>query len=69
MIIDHKKLSKEAMSGLIEAFVCQEGTDYGEIEWTLEQKVAQVKQQLQKGEAAIIFDEKTESTTIVPVGR
>ena len=67
MIIDYKKLSVEALNGLIESFVCREGTDYGEIEWRLDQKVEQVKQQLQNGEAAILFDHDNESTTIVPV--
>lgn len=36
----------------------REGTDYGDIEYTLEQKVEQVKQQLAAGEAFIEYSEE-----------
>jgi len=52
----------------IEAFVLREGTDYGEIEYTLKEKVEQVKAQLLRGEAFIEYSEEHETVTIVAVG-
>ena len=64
MIIPHDQLSEEALNNLIQAFVGREGTDYGEKEFTLEEKVAQVKQHLQAGLAVILYDDETEDFTI-----
>jgi uncharacterized protein YheU (UPF0270 family) len=60
-------LSAEALQGVIESFVGREGTDYGERERTLAEKVADVRRQLERGEARIVFDPETESVNIVPV--
>lgn len=56
---------------MIESFVLREGTDYGEREHSLEQKVAQVRAQLERGQARILFDPQSNSVTIevVPAGR
>jgi hypothetical protein len=62
-------LSVEALRGLIESFVGREGTDYGERERSLEEKVADVRRQLERGEARIVFDPETESVNIVPARR
>ena len=43
----------------------REGTDYGAREFSFEQKVAQVREQLEHREARIMFDPETESVTIV----
>ena len=55
---------------MIESFVLREGTDYGEREHSLEQKVAQVRGQLERGLARILFDPETETVTLelVPGG-
>jgi len=60
-------LGAEALRGLIEAFVSREGTDYGERERTLEEKVAEVRRQLERGEARIVFDPDTETVNLLPV--
>ncbi len=49
---------------MIESFVLREGTDYGEREYSLEQKVEQVRAQLQRGQARILFDPETNTVTI-----
>lgn len=49
---------------MIESFVLREGTDYGEREHSLEQKVAQVRAQLERGQARILFDPETDTVTI-----
>ena len=65
MVIPHTELSAEALRGVVEAFVLREGTDYGEREISLDQKVAQVLRQLERGEARIVFDAELESVDIV----
>ncbi|MBM4382476.1 MAG: YheU family protein [Deltaproteobacteria bacterium] len=60
-------LSPEALRGLIESFVLREGTDYGAVERSHEQKIADVMRQLKRGEARIEFDAKTETVNIVAV--
>ena len=42
IVIPHGELSAEALRGVLESFVLREGTDYGEREFSLEQKVAHV---------------------------
>lgn len=58
------QLSAEALRGVIESFVLREGTDYGEREFSLEQKVAQVRAQLERGQARILFDPQSNTVTI-----
>jgi uncharacterized protein YheU (UPF0270 family) len=60
-------LSEAALRGLIESFVLREGTDYGAVESSHEQKIADVRRQLERGEARIEFDPKTESVNLVLV--
>lgn len=65
VVIPYRELSPEALRGVIESFVLREGTDYGEREVSLAQKVADVKRQLERGEARIVFDPNTETVDIV----
>ena len=66
MEIPMEKLSKQALYGLIEAFVQQDGTDYGEQAYSIDEKVRQVKKQLAQKKAIIVFDQETESCWIQP---
>lgn len=66
--VPFRQLSAAALRGLVEAFVLREGTDYGEHEYALDEKVAQVMDQLVRGDAEILFDPQTNSASIV-VGR
>lgn len=65
--VPHTDLSDDALRGVIESFVLREGTDYGERDVSLEDKVAQVLRQLERGEARIMFEPASESITIVVV--
>jgi uncharacterized protein len=67
--VPHAELSAEALAGVIKAFVLQEGTDYGEREFTLEQKIAHVRSQLESGDAQILFDPYSASVGIVKTPR
>ena len=61
------ELSEEALRGVVESFVGREGTDYGAIERTLSEKVADVMRQLEAGSARVMFDPESESIQIIPV--
>ncbi|HEB91728.1 MAG TPA: YheU family protein [Deltaproteobacteria bacterium] len=64
--LDPSDLSPTALRGLVEEFVSREGTDYGPGEWSLEEKVEQVLDQIGRGEARIVFDLELETVGIVP---
>ena len=65
MDIPHSQLARETLRGVIESYVNREGTDYGAIEKSLDEKVADVLVQLEGGDAKIVFDPETESIDIV----
>jgi len=65
--VPYAELSADALRGVIESFVLREGTDYGARDVSLDDKVAQVLRQLERGEARIMFDPASESITIVVV--
>lgn len=65
VIVPHTELAPDTLRRLVESFVLREGTDYGAVEFSLEQKVAHVIAQIERGEAGILFDPDTESVTIV----
>jgi uncharacterized protein YheU (UPF0270 family) len=53
------------LRGVLESFVLREGTEYGERDVSLDQKVAQVTSQLRRGEARIVFDPESETIDII----
>lgn len=67
VVVPHRELSPDALAGVVESFVLREGTDYGDREYSLPEKVAHVMRQLDRGEAQIIFDPNTETVDIVAV--
>lgn len=67
--IPWRELSADALRGVVEAFVLREGTDYGEVEASFEDKVQQVLRQLERGEAGIVFDPASETVDIVVTRR
>jgi uncharacterized protein YheU (UPF0270 family) len=60
-----REISAPALRGLVESFVLREGTDYGEHEVSLEEKVLQVMHQLERGEAEVMYDPDTNSVSVV----
>jgi len=65
MIIPYEQISVDALHGLIEEFITREGTDYGEYEVSLAQKVQQVEHQLARGDVVVVFDVVTETVSIL----
>ncbi len=66
VVIPFRKLSAEAAQGVIEEFVTREGTDYGGVGVRLPDKVRQVREQLERGEAVLVYDPRSNSCNIVP---
>lgn len=65
LLIPFQELSADTLDGLIEAFVLREGTEYGEQDISLSDKVAQVKLQLQADQLVILYSELHESVDII----
>jgi uncharacterized protein len=63
--VPHTALEKELLRAVIESFVLREGTDYGERELSLDDKVMRVVRLLERGDARIVFDPRTESVDVV----
>ncbi|EDK27250.1 hypothetical protein VSWAT3_16715 [Vibrionales bacterium SWAT-3] len=64
MIIPWKDIEPDTLENLIKEFVLREGTDYGDVEISLQNKIDQVKHQLASGEANIVFSELHETVDI-----
>jgi hypothetical protein len=54
------------LHGVVEEFVTRDGTDYGAVERTLEEKVRDVMDQLERGEVRIVFDPEEERVQLIP---
>ena len=63
--ISPEELSAEALHGLVEEFVTRDGTDYGSVERSVAEKIAEVLAQLASGEARLVFDPETETANVV----
>lgn len=66
MIIPYADLAEDTLNNLIEYYVLREGTDYGEQEVALAEKVAAVKCQLKSGEVLIVYSELHETVNLMP---
>lgn len=65
LIVPPGQLSDEALQGVIEEFITREGTDYGELEFSLADKVKQVRAQLRAATVQIVFDVRSETCTLM----
>lgn len=65
MLIPFEELSESTLMGIVKSFVLQEGTDYGDHEYSLDQKIEHVLGQLKKGLVYVAFDEKSGTATII----
>ena len=63
--VPYTELAQELLHAVVESYVLREGTDYGEREFSLQEKVAHVISQLKRGEARIVFDPETETVSII----
>lgn len=65
MIIPYQKLSQEALQALIEDFVTRDGTDYGEVEMSMQDKSAHLIALIKKGDLLITYDDELQSCGLV----
>ncbi len=63
----HKWKANFPSQAVVESYVLREGTDYGEKEFSLQDKVAHVISRLKRGEARIVFDPESETVSIINV--
>ncbi|MBN1864904.1 MAG: YheU family protein, partial [Victivallales bacterium] len=57
-------MAPATLQALIESFVLREGTDYGEREYSLEEKAGHVMEQLRQGKAHLTFDEQSRTCSV-----
>lgn len=67
--IPYTTLSPGALRGVLESVVLREGTDYGEREYTLEQKLDELSDRLRRGEVQIVFEVRSQTVDIRPIDR
>lgn len=65
MIIPYERLSPDTLQGLLEEYATRDGTDYGEVEVALSERVAQAMRQLRSGDIVIVFDALSESVSLL----
>jgi uncharacterized protein len=65
VVVPYTELAADLLHAVVESYVLREGTDYGEKEYSLDDKVAHVINQLKHGDAQIVFDPETASVSIV----
>lgn len=66
MIIPLEQLNQDTLTAIIEDFILREGTDYGAIDVSNADKIAQVKEQFKRGDVVIVYSELHESINILP---
>jgi len=61
-----QRLQDNVLQALLEEFASRDGTDYGERELSLAQKVLALEGQLGRGELQILYDAESEQWDLVP---
>ena len=65
MIVPWQNINTDTLNHLLEEFASRDGTDYGAYETSLEDKVVQLKVQLQQNRIVVVYSELHESVNIV----
>jgi uncharacterized protein YheU (UPF0270 family) len=66
MIVPWQDINANTLNHLLEEFASRDGTDYGDYEISLADKVDQLKVQLQQKRILVVYSELHESVNIVP---
>ncbi len=64
--IDYRQLSTDILENLLTEIVLREGTEYGEMQFTTEEKKSQLKNALQSGKAVVVFDAVNVYCNVIP---
>ena len=66
VLVPAQRLQGDVLQALLEEYASRDGTDYGERECTLEEKVAQLLRQLRTDELQILYDVDSEQWDLIP---
>ena len=69
LLLPPDQLEPDTLTGLLEEFASRDGTDYGEYEKTLEDKVGNLQRQLRAGELRLVFDTESETWDLLSAER
>ncbi len=61
-----QRLAAVTLQALLEEYASRDGTDYGERELSLEQKVGNLREQMHRGELLIVFEVDSEHWDLLP---
>jgi hypothetical protein len=64
-VIPHDQLQPETLHALVEEFVTREGAIHGHVDVPIESQIASLVRQIRSGAAVIVYDEGSESCSIV----
>lgn len=65
MQIPFEQLSADTLTAILEEYASREGTEYGEVDYSLAQKVSMLRKQLERGDIGISFDTETETCSLI----
>jgi uncharacterized protein YheU (UPF0270 family) len=65
VIVPAKQVAAGTLASLLEEYASRDGTDYGDRELSLAEKVRQLKQRLEDGDLTIVFDPSTEQVDLL----
>ena len=66
VIIPFEQLRPETLDAVIEEFVTRDGAVHGHTDCPLDKQVEAVRGLLRSGRVVLVFDEETESCTLLP---
>lgn len=69
MIIPINSIEPQTLLNIIESFILREGTDYGDEEASMEEKIAAIKIALRQGKVVLVYSELYETVNIVPAAQ
>lgn len=58
--IPHQRLPGDVLRALLEDYASRDGTDYGEVERSLDEKVAELQRQIDRGDLLVLYDGDSE---------
>lgn len=65
MIIPFNTIDADTLRRIAEEFVTRDGTDYGEVELGLEEKVRRLLLNIEQNRVLIVFNEEQESVNLI----
>ena len=66
MIVPWQQINPDTLNHLLEEYASRDGTDYGDVEVSLSDKVAQLLLQLEQQRIVVVYSELHESVNIMP---